>query len=117
MVRTYRKIRQSDDVELVLFSSDKTEEAAKAWAKEERMKFPIIKPKKGNDSVFGHCGSRGKDRRHGTSGQAVERLAQVLQGGGRKISGSSPNNRFSEGGRFQSSPWSSFIGRGAGTAP
>lgn len=48
VVRTYRKIRQSDDVELVLFSSDKTEEAAKAWAKEERMKFPIIKPKKGN---------------------------------------------------------------------
>lgn len=48
VVRTYRKIRQSDDVELVLFSCDKTEEAAKAWAKEERMKFPIIKPKKGN---------------------------------------------------------------------
>ena len=48
VVRTYRKIRQTDDVELVLFSCDKTEEAAKAWAKEERMKFPIVKPKKGN---------------------------------------------------------------------
>ena len=48
VVRTYRKIRQSDDVELVLFSCDKTEEAAKAWAKEERMKFPIMMPKKGN---------------------------------------------------------------------
>lgn len=48
VVRTYRKVRQTDDVELVLFSCDKTEEAAKAWAKEERMKFPIVKPKKGN---------------------------------------------------------------------
>lgn len=48
VVRTYRKVRQTDDVELVLFSCDKTEEAARAWAKEERMKFPIIKPKKGN---------------------------------------------------------------------
>lgn len=48
VARTYRKIRQTDDVELVLFSCDRTEEDAKAWAKEERMKFPIVKPKKGN---------------------------------------------------------------------
>lgn len=48
VVKTYRKIRQSDDVELVLFSCDRTEDAAREWAKEERMKFPIIKPKKGN---------------------------------------------------------------------
>ena len=48
VVRTYRKIRQTDDVELVLFSCDKTEEAAKAWAKEGTDEFSIVKPKKGN---------------------------------------------------------------------
>lgn len=48
VVRTYRKIRSSDDVELVRFPATRRKRPAKAWAKEERMKFPIIKPKKGN---------------------------------------------------------------------
>lgn len=99
VVRTYRKIRQTDDVELVLFSCDKTEEAAKAWAKEERMKFPIVKPKKGNGipgykpggSIprLGIVDGTGKIIITGHPATLLKDWRQVLQAGGRQKIGAS----------------------------
>lgn len=47
VVRTYRKIRQSDDVELVLFSADKTEEARQGMGQGGTDEIPHHQAQKG----------------------------------------------------------------------
>lgn len=43
-----KKIKADPDLELVHISCDQSEEKARAWAKEHKVKFPVIKPKGGS---------------------------------------------------------------------
>lgn len=43
-----KKIKSDQNIELVHFSCDQSEEKALAWAKEHKVKFPVVKPKGGN---------------------------------------------------------------------
>ncbi len=43
-----KKIKADPNIELVHFSCDQSDEKALAWAKEHKVKFPVVKPKGGN---------------------------------------------------------------------
>lgn len=43
-----KKIKSDPNIELVHFSCDQSDEKALAWAKEHKVKFPVVKPKGGN---------------------------------------------------------------------
>lgn len=43
-----KKIKSDPNIELVHFSCDQNDEKASAWAKEHKVKFPVVKPKGGN---------------------------------------------------------------------
>ena len=49
IAKTYAKSLKNDpNIELIHFSWDRNDEMALAWAKEHKVKFPVVKPKGGN---------------------------------------------------------------------
>ena len=47
-------LKDDPDIELIHFSRDRDENAAKDWAKENDVQFPVVKPKGGNPLDL-HC--------------------------------------------------------------
>ncbi|MBT9449196.1 TlpA family protein disulfide reductase [Akkermansia glycaniphila] len=59
IVRTYNsKIAKDKNVELILFNRDKTAEAGAAWAKQMKMKFPVVSKDDGS-KVPGYGNKKG----------------------------------------------------------
>ena len=55
IAKTYAETLKDDpDIELIHFSRDQNDEKAMVWAKENDVKFPVVKPKGGNPLGL-HC--------------------------------------------------------------